>query len=86
MFRRTRLYLKKWNDLPSLTKFLVFSFAVLIIYTIVEFITSTITGVSHDTLTTSFFLCFGGAETFGAAVIKAVKVHKENDNDNELDD
>lgn len=78
--KRTKKIAEKWKKLPSLTKFLVFSFSALIIYTIVEMIVSTITGVSHDTLTTSFFLAFGGAETLGVTVLKVFKIQGENNN------
>ncbi len=43
----------------TLTEYLVFSFAVVLIYTVTEFVTSTITGVSHDTVTTCIFAFFG---------------------------
>lgn len=64
------------KKIPSLTKFIVFSFAVLIIYTIVEFVFSTITGISHDTLTTCFTGVFGG-EVLCAALIKVFKLKEE---------
>ena len=67
---------------PSkLTKFLIFSFSILIIYTIVEFIVSTKTGITHDTLTTSVFFAFGGVETFGCAIIKVFKLKGENNDE-----
>lgn len=69
------------RKIPSLTKFIIFSFAILIIYTIVEFIFSTITGVSHDTLTTCFTSVFGG-EVLCAALIKIFKLRGDNDVDN----
>lgn len=72
-----------WNigrhrRIPSLTKFMVFSFAVLLIYTAVEMIVSTITGISHDTLSTCVYGCFGGIETLGCTVIKVFKIREEN--------
>ena len=61
----------------SLTKYVVFSIAILIIYTAVEFIFSTITGVSHDTLTTCIYACFGG-EILSCALIKIFKLKETN--------
>ena len=61
----------------SLTKYVVFSIAILIIYTAVEFIFSTITGISHDTLTTCVYACFGG-EILSCALIKIFKLKVEN--------
>lgn len=62
---------------PSLTKYVVFSIAILIIYTAIEFAVSTITGVSHDTLTTCVYGCFGG-EILSCALIKIFKLKEEN--------
>lgn len=60
----------------SLTKYVVFSIVVIIIYTLAEFITTSITGVSHDTLTTCFYACFGG-EILSCALIKIFKLREE---------
>lgn len=65
--------LQRLKRLPDLDKYLIFSFSVLIIYTIVEMIVSTITGVSHDTLTTCLYAAFGG-ETALCALIKRLKL------------
>lgn len=65
-----------FKAMPSLTRFIVFSFAVLLIYTVAEFVTSTITGVSHDTLTTCLYACFGG-EVLSCALIKIFKLKEE---------
>ena len=65
--------LKPKKHLPDLDKYLIFSFSVLIIYTIVEFITSTITGISHEVLTTCLYAAFGG-ETVLCALIKRFKL------------
>ena len=62
----------------SLTKYVIFSIALLIVYMIVEFIFATITGQSHDTLTTCVFACFGG-EILSCALIKIFKL-KEGGN------
>lgn len=60
----------------SLTKYVVFSIAMIIMYTIAEFITTSITGISHDTLTTCFYACFGG-EILSCALIKIFKLREE---------
>lgn len=65
----------------SLTKYVVFSIALLLIYMIVEFIFATKTGQSHDTLTTCVFATFGG-EILSCALIKIFKLKEEGSNDN----
>lgn len=60
----------------SLTKYVVFSIAMIIMYTVAEFITTSITGISHDTLTTCFYACFGG-EILSCALIKIFKLREE---------
>lgn len=64
------------KKLPTLDRYLVFSFAVMLIYALAEFIISTITGVSHDTLTTCIFAAFGG-ELLMLCMIKRLKLRKE---------
>lgn len=66
-----------FKAMPSLTRFVVFSFAVILIYTVTEFITSTITGIHHDTLTTCFYACFSG-EVLCSALIKIFKLKEED--------
>lgn len=67
--------LQKKRMLPDLDKYLIFSFSVLILYTLAEFICSTITGITHDTLTTCLYAAFGG-ETLLCAVIKKYKLKR----------
>ena len=62
----------------SLTLYVAFSIAVLIIYTIVEQILASVTGINHDTLTTCIFAAFGG-EILSCALIKIFKL-KGGDN------
>ena len=66
----------KKRERHSLTMFVIFSFAVLIIYTIVELVLSTISGISHDTLTTCLYAAFGG-EVLACALIKIFKLNME---------
>lgn len=63
---------------PSLTKYVVFSISVLIVYVIAEMIVSTVTGVSHPDLTTLIGSTFGGEILF-CALIKIFKLKEEND-------
>lgn len=62
-----------------LSDYVVFSISILILYTIVEFIFSTLTNSTHDTLTTCVFGTFGG-EILTCAIIKIYKL-KENKED-----
>lgn len=67
----------------SLTMYVVFSILVLLVYTIVEQILSSVTGMTHDTLTTCVFAAFGG-EILACALIKIFKLKdKEDENDEE---
>lgn len=63
--------------IPSLTKYVVFSISVLIVYVIAEMIVSTVTGVSHPDLTTLIGSTFGGEILF-CALIKIFKLKEEN--------
>ena len=67
--------LQKRKQLPDLDKYIIFSFAVMIVYTVFEFVFSTITGVSHDTLTTCLYSAFGG-ELLMCALIKRLKLRR----------
>lgn len=69
--------LQKRKQLPDLDKYIIFSFAVMLVYTISELVLSTITGISHDTLTTCIFAAFGG-ELLMCAMIKRLKLKKED--------
>lgn len=61
--------------MADLDKYIIFSFSVMIIYTIFEFVFSVITGVSHDTLTTCLYSAFGG-ELLMCALIKRLKLKR----------
>ena len=67
----------KKKPLPDLDKYIIFSFAVMLLYTVVEFIFSTITGISHDTLTTCLYGAFGG-ELLLCAMIKRLKLRRDS--------
>lgn len=79
MFRKNKTgieRLQKKRELPDLDKYIIFSFVVMLTYTIFEFIFSTITGVTHDTLTTCLYSAFGG-ELLMCAMIKRLKLRRE---------
>ena len=67
--------------LNGLDKYIIFCFAILIIYTVAEFITATITGIEKSTLTISVFGFFGSAEIITAGLIKIFKISKEEKNE-----
>ena len=69
--------LQKRKQLPDLDKYIIFSFAVMLLYTIIEFTLSTITGISHDTLTTCLYGAFGG-ELLLCAMIKRLKLRRDS--------
>lgn len=68
--------MQKRKQLPDLDKYIIFSFAVMLVYTISELVLSTITGISHDTLTTCIFAAFGG-ELLMCAMIKRLKLRRD---------
>lgn len=73
--------MKNENEIPhSLTLYVVFSIMVVLVYTIFEFIFSTLTAVSHDTLTTCVYGFFAG-EVVVCALIKIFKLKKEDGNE-----
>lgn len=72
---------KRRKKIPSLTKYVVFSIAVLLIYTVSEFIFGLYHDTLHDTLTTCVYACFGG-EILSCALIKIFKLKEEKDDNN----
>lgn len=68
----------------KLTNYLLFSFVVILIYTILEFVTSTITGISHDTITTCIFAFFG-TEIGACAFIKIAGRKEKSETKEEWD-
>lgn len=63
--------------MKSLTKYVAFSIAVLIIYCIAEMVVSTMSGVSHPDLTTMIGSTFGG-EILCCCLVKIFKLREEN--------
>ena len=66
---------RKLNDLD---KYVIFSICVLLVYSICEFVFSTITGIAHDTLTTAVYAAFGG-EILSCCLIKIFKLKRGSD-------
>lgn len=73
---------KRKKKMSALDKYVIFSFCVLILYTISEMVISSITGISHDTLTTCLYAAFGG-ELLMLCMIKRLKL-KKGDSNNEM--
>lgn len=71
--RKKRRQKKK---LKGLDKYIIFSFAAIIAYTIAQTALRIQTGVTDDTLTTCFFGVFGG-EVLVCALIKRLKLKRE---------
>ena len=67
---------KKIGTVKDLTKYVIFSIAVVILYTIAEFITSTITGIHHEVLTGCVYGFFAG-EVCLCGLIKIFKLRRE---------
>lgn len=65
---------------PSLTKYVVFSISILILYTGIEMTVSTISGVSHPDLSTLIGSTFGGEILF-CALIRIFKLKGDNSAD-----
>lgn len=68
--------IRKFNSQKSLTKFVIISLSIVIIYTICEFIVSTLTGVYHDVLTGFIFGLFG-TEIAVCGYIKIFKLKED---------
>jgi hypothetical protein len=77
--------IKYFKAMPSLTRYIVFSFVMILTYTVIEFIVASNTGNEHSTLTTCFFAVWGG-EVLAAALIKVFKLKEENKNEQQFFD
>lgn len=63
------------KKLSGLDKYVIFSFACLIIFTVTEIVIQAVTGSVQDTLITCFFSAFGG-ELLLCAMIKRLKLKR----------
>lgn len=74
---------KKHNEnqktkLSGLDKYLIFSFAMITIFTIVQTIITAVTSVEQSTLITAYFTVYGG-EVLMCALIKRLKLKDESE-------
>lgn len=67
--------IKRIGTIKDLTKYVVFSIAIVLIYTIAEFITSIITGVHHEVLSGCVYGFFGGEITL-CCIMKIFKIRR----------
>lgn len=67
--------MKKLTKAKKLTLYVVFSIGITVLYSIAEFIVSTITGIAHDQLTSCVYLFFAG-EVVSCALIKIFNIKK----------
>lgn len=66
---------------PSLTKYVVFSLVMIILYTIVAIVYQWVKGQElSPTLTTCYYACFAG-EILSSSLIKIFKLKEENKNE-----
>lgn len=70
----------KRKKVDNLTKYVIFSISFTILYTVMEFIFSIITGVSHDVLSGCVYGFFCG-ELVITGVLKITKIKGENRED-----
>lgn len=70
--------IEKWNKLKDLDKYVIRSIAFVVLYTVAEFIVATVTGVSHEVLTTCVYGFFAG-EIISCAMIKKHKLKRGTD-------
>ena len=69
---------KMINSIKTLSKFVLFSMAMIILYTIAELTISTRTGQHHDQLTTCVFMFFG-TEIAMSGFLKIFKIREERE-------
>lgn len=74
--KKLREKLLNISDL-KLGQWVALSIFIVLLYSVIEFVVSTVTGAYHDTLTTSIFCLFGG-ETVTCGLIKIFKLKNEN--------
>lgn len=73
---------KESKKISALDIYVIFSIAMLVIFCVAEMIVSSITGQTHDTLTTCVYSAFGG-EILSCALIKIFKLKEENKDEGE---
>lgn len=73
----------KKKKLNGLDKYVIFSLAIVLIYTIAEFITATVTGVEKSTMTMSVYGFWAG-ELITCGLIKIFKLRKDGQYEDRL--
>ena len=73
------------KKLTGLDKYVIFSLAIVLIYTLAEFITATVTGLEKSTLTTMVYGFWAG-ELISCALIKIFKLKHDKEEDTTDDD
>ena len=76
---------EKKKKLNGLDIYVIFSLSVLLIFTVAEFITSTITGMEKTSLIAAVFSCFGG-EILSCCLIKIFKLKEESNEEIKTND
>ena len=84
MSKRSKLPRRKSKRISSLTKYVVFSLSMVIIYTIVVTILTTYTSYDYSSLYAVFCGIFGG-EVLCSALIKIFKMKDDNTDSNSFD-
>lgn len=69
---------KRFNSMKTLSKFVLFSMTMIILYTIAELTISFFTGQNHDQLTTCVFMFFG-TEIAMSGFLKIFKIREERE-------
>jgi folate-binding Fe-S cluster repair protein YgfZ len=69
---------EKKNNLSGLDKYLIFSFAMISIFTLAQTAITAVTGVEQSTLITAYFAVYGG-EVLMCALIKRFKLKDESE-------
>ena len=68
--------MRRIGTIKDLTKYVVFSIAFVILYTVAEFVVSTVTGTHHEVLTGCVYGFFAG-EVVLCGMIKIFKIKRE---------
>ena len=77
---------KKKKVMSALDKYIILSICIMIAYTVTELVISSITTITHDTLTLALYGAFGG-ELFLCAMIKRLKLKKgDHEDEKQIDE
>lgn len=73
----------KKRKLSGLDKYVIFSLSFVLVYTVAEFVVSTVTGIEKATLSTCVYGFWAG-EVISCSLIKVFKIKKGEDNEDRL--